>query len=169
MADIESIGTPRCSWNENGGEFLSQDLIDFGNDTGIRRAYTAPDKTKHNAVAKSAIWRTIKAGHAAHCEAVRFFLDINCDAVPHPGGNLGRRLHSLSNHSQPQPTTTMPDLRRQSTTSSDCAISATRYDASQMRNEGDGRPICVSQLDRSCPSRPDFCGNLGGKGDGRYW
>ena len=90
LADINDIGVPKSFRIDNGGEFLSQDFFDFCDNVNIRRELTAPDTPKHNAVAESAIWRTMKAGHAARCEATRLFPDITFGEIPHLGGNLDR-------------------------------------------------------------------------------
>ena len=88
IADVSAIGSPQCFRMDNGGEFTSAAFAGFCDESRIRREYTAPDTPKHNAVAENAIWRVMKAGHAARREAFRLFPDAGIEHIPHLGKDL---------------------------------------------------------------------------------
>ena len=88
IADVSAIGFPRCFRMDNGSEFLSREFTSFCDDAGIRREYTAPGTPQQNAVVENAIWRVMKAGHAARREALRLFPSAGITRVPHLNENL---------------------------------------------------------------------------------
>ncbi|CAB1107751.1 unnamed protein product [Ectocarpus sp. CCAP 1310/34] len=97
LADMSGTGVPHSFRMDNGEEFVSRDFINFCDNAGIRRTYTAPGTPQQNGPAESAIWRVNKAGHAARLEARRLFPKIDFTRVPGFGRD-GERLWLESCH-----------------------------------------------------------------------
>lgn len=69
IAHVSAVDTPGCFRMDDGGEFVSLVLTKV-----LHREYTAQDTRKQKAVAENAIWRVMKANHAALLRRLRLFL-----------------------------------------------------------------------------------------------
>ena len=70
------MGVPRAFRTDNGTEYLNSMLVDFCNDLGICREFTAPYTPQHNRPVESAISQAFKAVHAARLGVPQLYPDI---------------------------------------------------------------------------------------------
>ena len=75
------MGIPRAFRTDNGTEYLNSMLVDFCNDLGIRREFTAPYTPQQNRLIESAISQAFMAGHAARLGVPQLYLDIRLQEV----------------------------------------------------------------------------------------
>ena len=70
------MGVPRAFRTDNGTEYSNSMLVDFCNDLGIRREFTAPYTPQHSRPVESAISQASKAVHAARLGVPQLYPDI---------------------------------------------------------------------------------------------
>ena len=75
------MGVPRAFRTDNGTEHLNSMLVDFCNDLGIRREFTAPYTPQHNRPVESAISQAFKAVHVARLGVPQLYPDICLEEV----------------------------------------------------------------------------------------
>ena len=75
------MGIPRAFRTDNGTEYLNSMLVDFCNDLGIRREFTAPYTPQQNRLVESTISQAFKAGHAARLGVPQLYPDIRLEEV----------------------------------------------------------------------------------------
>ena len=75
------MGVPRAFRTDNGTEYLNSMLVDFCNDLGISREFTAPYTPQHSRPVESAISQAFKAVHAARLGVPQLCPDICLEEV----------------------------------------------------------------------------------------
>ena len=78
---LADMGVPRAFRTDNDTEYLNSMFVDFCNDLGIRREFTAPYTPQQNAPIESAISRAFKAGHAARLGVPQLYPDIRLEQI----------------------------------------------------------------------------------------
>ena len=74
---------PHAFRTDNGTEYLNSMFVDFCNDFGIRREFTAkaPFTSQQNGPVESAISREFKAGHAARLGVPQLYPDLCLEEI----------------------------------------------------------------------------------------
>ena len=75
------MGIPRAFRTDNGTDYLNSMLVDFCNDLGIRREFTAPYTPQQNRLIESAISQAFMAEHAARLGVPQLYPDIRLQEV----------------------------------------------------------------------------------------
>ena len=77
---VADMGVPHAFRTDNDTEYLNSMFVDFCNDLGICREFTAPFTPQQNRPVESAISREIKAGHAARLGVPQLYPDIRLES-----------------------------------------------------------------------------------------
>ena len=78
---VADIGVPHAFRTDNDTEYLNSMFVDFCNDLGICREFTAPFTPQQNGPVESAISREFKAGHAARLGVPQLYPDIRLEEI----------------------------------------------------------------------------------------
>ena len=78
---VADMGVPRAFRTDNGTEYSNSMLVNFCNDLGIRREFTAPYTPHQNRSVESAISQAFKAGHAGRLGVPQLYPDIRLEEV----------------------------------------------------------------------------------------
>ena len=78
---IADMGVPRAFRSDNGAEYTNHSFVEYCNNLGIRREFTAPCSSQQNGPVQSALWRAFKAGHAARLRTSNNYPDIHVNEV----------------------------------------------------------------------------------------
>ena len=78
---VANIGVPRAFRTDSGIEYSNSIFVDFCNDLGIRREFTAPYTLQQNGPVESAISRAFKAGHVARLGVSQQYPDIRLEEI----------------------------------------------------------------------------------------
>ena len=78
---VADMGFPRAFRTDNGTEYSNSMFVDFCNDLGIRREFTAPHTPQQNGPVESAISRALKAGHAARLGVPQLYPYIRLEEI----------------------------------------------------------------------------------------
>ena len=78
---IADMGVPRAFRSDNGREYTNHSFVEFCNNLGIRRELTALYTPQQNGPVESALWRAVKAGHAARLGILKNCPDTRVNEV----------------------------------------------------------------------------------------
>ena len=78
---VADLGVTRAFRTDNGTEYSNSMFVDFCNDLGIRREFTASYTPQQNGPVESAISRAFKAGHAARLGVPQLYPDIRLEEI----------------------------------------------------------------------------------------